>query len=81
MKVTNHTSAFFFITSNGKFLRIDLHQLVCGISRGDHAHLHTETDFSQPALTHEQMKSLLNGNWFIWINDRIALSRYYAGKY
>jgi hypothetical protein len=72
---------FFFTISNGKFLRIDLNQLVCGISMNDRAHLHTETDLNKPALTLQQMKELLKEDLFIWINDRIALSRRYTASH
>ncbi len=82
--ITDKTSSmnnFFFTISDGKFLRIDLNQLVCGISMEDYAQLHTETGLHKPNLTLQLMKALLKEDQFIWINDRIALSRRYADSH
>jgi hypothetical protein len=81
MAISNHIAAFFFMISNGKFMRIDLNELICCISMNDHAHLHTDINLIKSPLSLKQMKELLKEDKFIWINGRIALSRQYMASH
>jgi hypothetical protein len=66
---------FFFIVSNGKFLRVDLEKIVCVVEINDRVQVHTEDDIYEPRVKMEKLRELLPERNFTWVNQRMAIAR------
>ncbi|MET0462289.1 MAG: hypothetical protein ABW007_04020 [Chitinophagaceae bacterium] len=66
---------FFFIVSNGKFLRVDLGKIVCVAEVGDRVQVHTSKDIYTPQVKMEKIRELLPEEGFIWVGESMAVAR------
>lgn len=66
---------FFFIISEGKFVRIDLENIMYVIEAKDYVYLSTKAGDYKPDVSIEKIKELLPCDQFIWINETTAISR------
>ncbi len=66
---------FFFIVSNGKFLRVDLEKIVCVVGVGDHVQVHTTDDIYTPQVEIEKISKHLPEERFIWVGKNMAVAR------
>ncbi|MCG2618120.1 hypothetical protein LZZ85_27705 [Terrimonas sp. NA20] len=66
---------FFFIVSNGKFLRVDLEKVVCVVGIGDRVQVHTADDIYTPQVKMERIREKLRKERFIWVGESMAVAK------